>query len=81
MESKIKWQTGKPKENGSYLVTFKYCYLEDLNTGERLYHKRLYQTFIGQTYWEGFWHQYDDKMSACKVIAWCKISDIKPYKE
>lgn len=76
MESVIKWQTGKPKENGSYLVTFKYCYFDDLNTGER-----LYETVIGQTYWDGFWHNYHDNRSGCKIIAWCKVSDIEPYKE
>lgn len=65
MESVIKWQTGVPKENGSYL-----------NTGER-----LYETAIGQTYWDGFWHNYHDNRSGCKIIAWCKVSDIEPYKE
>lgn len=76
MGSVIKWNTGEPEENGSYLVTFKYCYFNDLNTLEK-----LYETAIGQTYWEGFWHNYDDRRHDCRIIAWCKMSDIEPYKE
>ena len=76
MGSVIKWNTGEPEENGSYLVTFKYCCFDDLNTLEK-----SYETAIGQTYWDGFWHNYDDGRYDCRIIAWCKMSDIEPYKE
>lgn len=75
-ESIIKWQTGKPKEKGTYIVTYKFGYYPT----ERPLDK-LYAISIGTSYWDDFWHQYDDEMSDCKVIAWYKLSDIEPYKE
>lgn len=68
MESKIKWHTGKPKEECECLVTLKdgyvvfneYCCFTDSDGNEDFFWSR----------WDG-----DD------IIAWCKISDIKPYKE
>jgi hypothetical protein len=75
MESVIKWYTGKPKENGIYIVTYKFGYYPT----ERPLDK-LYNTSIGTSYWDDFWHQYDDEMSDCKVVAWCPLSEIKPFE-
>lgn len=63
--SVIKWQTGQPKECGEYLVS-----LEDgsvcRDEWRELYCDDEIQCWV---YNEG------------EVIAWCKLSDIKPYKE
>lgn len=60
MESVIKWQTGKPKESGSYIVTLRFGLIE-----------------------EDSWNNIIQRWSRNngEVIAWCKLSDIKPYKE
>ena len=76
MESTIKWQTGEPKENGTYLVTYRFGHYTIENTMEK-----IYDISIGTSYWVSFWHNYDDEHSDCRVIAWCKLSDIEPYKE
>lgn len=75
-ESIIKWQTGTPTVEGTYLVSIKYCYLEDLNNGIKEYGHT-----IGLTNWEGFWANYDDRESECYVTAWCKLSNVEPYRE
>lgn len=57
----IKWQTGEPKESGSYLVTM----------------KGMDETFVTYSRYScltGWSHSN-------KVLAWCKLSDIEPYKE
>lgn len=76
MKSVIKWQTGKPKEKGIYLVTYKFGYYPIEGPLEK-----VYSTSIGTSYWDDFWFQYDDEASDCKVTAWCKLSDIEPYKK
>lgn len=60
MESKIKWQTGEPKEGGSYLTT--------VSNGTVLCN---------------VWAKYAKEWVFWKndVTAWCKLSDIEPYKE
>lgn len=68
MESKIKWHTGTPNEEGEYLVTLQnrkitfdeYCCLINFDEEE-----------------EFFWRYWDED----SIIAWCKLSDIEPYKE
>lgn len=63
MESIIKWQTGEPKESGSYAVSVK-----DFNC-----------VFVTTDHWNGLkakWQYWGEN-----VTAWCKLSDIKPYKE
>ena len=63
MESVIKWQTGKPKESGAYLIT--------TDSGN---------VFVG--YWRVFSNNCDwDYRYKFDVIAWCKLSDIEPYKK
>lgn len=75
MESTIKWQIGKPKENGIYLVTYRFGYYPIESPMEK-----IYDISIGTSYWDSFWHNYDDESSDCRVIAWCKLSDIESYK-
>lgn len=65
MESVIKWQTGEPTEEREYLVS-----LEDgsvcRDEWRKLYFGDEKQCWV---YNEG------------EVTAWCKLSDIEPYKE
>lgn len=76
MKSVINWQTGKPKEKGIYLVTYEFSYYPTERPLEK-----VYSTSIGISYWDDFWHQYDYETTDCKVTAWCKLSDVEPYKE
>lgn len=65
MESTIKWHTGEPKENGEYLVT-----LEDGS--------------VCRDEWRELYCEDDIKCwvyNEGEVAAWCKLSDIEPYKE
>ena len=61
----IHWQTGEPKEEGTYVTTR--------------------ETSRGHIYTcENFWYKGRWYAKACDnstTIAWCKLSDIKPYKE
>ena len=61
MESVIKWQTGEPKESGSYLIT----------------------TDEGTVALASFYpdNSSDVEFFEICVSAWCKLSDIEPYKE
>ena len=61
MESTIKWQTGEPKERGSYLVTVEGTY-------ETYVTCAFYNCMKGWSHWN-------------KVLAWCLLDSIKPYKE
>ena len=65
MESKIKWQKGSPEHSGIYIVT--------MSTSEVTF-KEFYNPYTSHCYWEGV--EENDE-----VIAWCKLSDIEPYKE
>lgn len=61
--SKIRWQTGTPKESGAYLIT-------------------TYRGNVFVDYWRVFPNKCDwDYRDKFDVKAWCKISDIEPYKE
>lgn len=62
IKSIIKWQTGKPKDTGSYLIT----------TINRNVCYDYWTVFPTNSCW-----QYHSKFD---VVAWCKLSDIKPYK-
>lgn len=69
MESIIKWQKGKPKEEGYYLittifgqVTFDYWMNKYIENGSYYYEWRLH-------------------CGPKEVCAWCKLSDINPYNE
>ena len=65
MESVIKWHTGEIKEVGEYIVT-------------------LLDGTVSLDYYAI--PCYDGKLKPMNytkdsIIAWCKVSDIKPYKE
>ena len=62
-DSKINWQTGEPKESGSYLVFVKGEF-SDYTTCA------MYNTVTGWCHWKKE-----------EITAWCKLSDIEPYKE
>lgn len=59
----IHWETGKPKEEGWYLVTFR--------NGQ--VHNVYFKTNANCAYWK-----YANEGN---IIAWCKLTDIEPYKE
>lgn len=61
MESIIKWQTGEPKESGSYIIT----------------------TDEGTVALASFYSESSVDVEFFKicVTAWCKLSDVEPYKE
>lgn len=65
MESVIKWKTGVPEEEGMYLVT----------------------TYYGKVKVDEFYHysvsgkEYGTFIKYAGPIAWCKLSNIEPYKE
>ena len=66
MESIIKWHTGEPKEVGEYLIT---CY-----DGIHIDNYCEYECEQGDFY---DWERFTDDM----ILAWCPLSEIKPYKE
>lgn len=69
--SVIKWQTGEPKEEGDYLVVVH---------SKRVEFDRLYaygDVKNGRIEKAYFWKE----SLARTITAWCKLSDIKPYKE
>lgn len=67
MESKIKWQTGEPKERGEYLVT--------LLSGKVKVAEFYKYKVADKEYWGCI------PCGIAGVKAWCKLSDIEPYKE
>ena len=67
MESTIKWQTGEPKEEGKYLVS--------LLSGKVAVAEYFQYKVCDKEYWDCI------PYSILCVKAWCKLSDIKPYKE
>lgn len=67
MESIIKWQTGEPKEDGCYIVTIENSSKETGVTVLNYGTKNKKFLLVGL---------YPD----LKIIAWCNLSDIEPYK-
>lgn len=67
MESVIKWQTGEPKESGVYLVS--------IST-----ENEIGVTVLNWDNKEGKF-LFVDFFSYITILAWCKLSDIEPYKE
>jgi hypothetical protein len=65
MKSVIKWQTGLPKQSDFYLVT---------TTADKVKIKVWYDPYGDDPGWVN--NGEDDE-----VVAWCKLSDIEPYKE
>lgn len=67
MESVIKWNTGKPKEEGYYLVTTNFGHVT-VDNWMKKYNE-------GGSYYDWYLHN-----GYKEVRAWCKTSDIEPYK-
>ena len=65
--SVIVWHTGVPDKVGDYIVTGK------TDEGDTFV---MEDSFISNNKWWAC-----DSHSSCEVIAWCPISNIKPYKE
>ena len=63
----IKWKTGKPKERGEYLVT--------LLSGKVKVAEFYKYKVADKEYWDCI------PYGIVGVKAWCKLSDIEPYKE
>ena len=68
MESVIKWQTGTPKYNDKYIVTYRHLG----SCGNR----------IGVAEWCGkHWYVGTSVMTPqVDVIAWCPLNEIETYK-
>ena len=67
-QSIINWQTGEPKESCSALISVR---------------NRKGEVFTATDSWNIYykeWSIYNWKR-VFMVIAWCKLSDIEPYKE
>ena len=62
-QSCIKWQTGEPKGNGTYLASIK-------GIESHFVTCVIYNCVTGWCHWKKE-----------EIIAWCKLSDIEPYKE
>lgn len=71
MESTIRWQKGNPTKAGKYIITL----IEGTVRVDELY---PYEYVEGsqKTIKYAWKHSFQDA-----VIAWCKLSDIKPYKK
>jgi hypothetical protein len=63
----IHWQTGEPKESGEYLVNL-------INGKVRVVEFYKYKV-ADKEYWDCI------PYNILCVKAWCKLSDIEPYKE
>lgn len=71
MESVIKWRTGVPTKAGWYVVT-----IQNKN-GERYTDNDYYKRDVRDRY---YWFAFGDSNEE-KIIAWCPINEIEPYKE
>lgn len=69
MESVIKWQTGKPRKEGKYIVSL----LDGKVMVDELY---SYDYIKGPYFTKEFAWRCN---SFNNIIAWCKLSDITPY--
>lgn len=68
MKSVINWQTGEPKHDGLYIVTT-FDFAQKINIC-RILEKIGYK-----------WMNGSIEVRECNIKAWCKLSDIEPYKE
>lgn len=67
MKSTIKWKKGEPKYPGKYLVQTKDGMI-DVSEWE------MYDSGWGEQH--GSWSRFN----RFYIVAWCKLSDIEPYK-
>ena len=69
MESSFVWQTGEPKKEGNYIVSLS----GGVVAFDELYGYECIKD--SEVHIEYTWrHNFPDT-----VIAWCKLSDVKPY--
>ena len=68
MESVIKWQTGVPEEEGMYIIS---------TDGQVKVSECIMVDIEEQDCESIVWREFDDE----DIAAWCKLSDIEPYKE
>ena len=66
--SQIKWQTGEARLDGLYIVTY-FDFVQKVNVC-RILEKVGYR-----------WMNGSMEIRECNIKAWCRISQIKPYKE
>lgn len=66
--SRIKWQTGEARLDGLYIVTY-FDFVQKVNVC-RILEKVGYR-----------WMNGSMEIRECNIKAWCRISQIKPYKE
>lgn len=81
MESVIKWQTGKPKEDGYYILS-----VSTIKTIQKTKkkHGKVYVRYIDIPHTTIMVDEYHSKygwLNVTDVIAWCPLSEIEPYKE
>lgn len=69
MEKKIKWQTGKPNQTGTYIVS--------LINGKIDTEELVSRSNFNDDKLLFFWSFYEDE----DIQAWCKLSDIEPYDD
>ena len=69
--SVVKWQNGEPKEEGEYLVVVhgKRVQEDQVYTYDEIKNGSVKKVYVWTVHWP------------TAVTAWCKLSDIKPYKE
>lgn len=68
MESIIKWKTGEAKHDGMYIVT-------TFDSVQKMNICRILEK-VGYRWMDG-----SMEVRGCDIKAWCKLTDIKPYKE
>lgn len=67
-DSQIKWQTGEARLDGLYIVTY-FDFVQKVNVC-RILEKVGYR-----------WMNGSMEIRECNIKAWCRIIEIKPYKE
>ena len=68
MQSVIKWKTGEAKHDDVYIVT-------TFDSVQKINICRILEK-VGYRWMDG-----SMEVRECDIKAWCKLSDIKPYKE
>ena len=68
MENIIKWQTGTPNYNGTYLITYKYFG----------YNPRYVTVAVRE---DNSWYNTDYDILRVDVLAWYPVAIIKPYEK
>lgn len=81
MESKIKWQTGTPNEEGYYILSIATTHT---TVKEKRRNGKTYIRYVETPCTTIYIDEYNPRygwLECSDVIAWCKLSDIEPYKE